>query len=572
MVCAVATTLARALTVLFVGGLLALAPAPAAAQTAGPDVLRLSLPQYDGGLTPYTFELGYPLMTLVYDTLLWRDHEGMPRPWLARSVQRSRGGRRVTVRLRPDARWHDGRRVTAQDVAFTLRYMRERPHPRFTPQLADIERVEVADQLTATIDLRRSSLGFEDQPLADVPILPSHLWRELPAGRRAPAGLAVGSGPYRLTRAGREDGYVLRANARYFRGRPRVGELRVPIIGELEKTFAGLRARDIDMVPLTLGQDDAVRLDAVLGVAVRRGPYYVGTTLLLNVRRPPFDDAAARRAVSSALELQRIVRNVAPAQAAVTGFVHPDSRWAPDSPVHRADVAAARRELRALALPQIRILAPEQDPVRAEAGRQVVLALRRAGARATLAEMPSQQLSRAIGEDGARPRFEAAITSITPLTSHDPDYLRPLFGAGAQAAPLNLSGYRSPAFDAAARRVAEATTPTDRRQAVRDELRLLARDAPSIPLFFSEGAYAFRSEIYGGWTYVKGTGIFDKRSLLPGPAAQTTPSEPAAAAPAVAGEEEEPGGGLSVVNVISLVLLGGIVLLAIYALVQRRSS
>ena len=35
----------------------------------GPDVLRLPFPQYDGGLTPYTFELGYPLLTLVYDTL-----------------------------------------------------------------------------------------------------------------------------------------------------------------------------------------------------------------------------------------------------------------------------------------------------------------------------------------------------------------------------------------------------------------------------------------------------------------------------------------------------------------------
>lgn len=571
MVGAVTTSAARALMLLLVAGLLAASPAPAAAQTAGPDRLRLSFPQYDGGLTPYTFELGYPLMTLVYDTLMWRDQRGVPQPWLARSVQRSRGGRRVTVALRPEARWHDGRQVTAQDVAFTLDYLRERPQPRFTPQLADVQRVVVVDRLTVAIDLRRPSLGFEDQPLSDVPILPRHLWAGLPASRRAPAGLAVGSGPYRLVSARRKEGYVLRANERYFRGAPRVDELRVPIIGDLERTFDALRARDLDMVPLSLGMRDAVRLDSTLGIAVQRGPSYVGTMLLLNLRRPPFDDAAARRAVAQALELPRIVRNVAPAEAAIDGFVHPASRWSPDRPVQRADVPAARRALSDLRLPQIRILAPEHDPVRAEAGRQVVLALRRAGAGATLVELPSAQLSRAIGETGSSPDFEAAITSITPLVSHDPDYLRAMFGSDARSAPLNLSGYRSAAFDEAAGRVASAATRTARGQAIRAELQLVARDVPSIPLFFSEGAYAYRSEIYGGWRFIRGTGIFDKRSLLPGPVATASTSAPEESAAEV-GEEADSGGGLSILNIVSLVLLGGIVLLAIYALLQRRST
>ena len=83
------------------------AVATAAAQTTV-DRVRLPFPAYDGTLTPYTFGTGYPLVTLVYDTLLWRDASGIPRPWLARSVKRSDQGRRVTVTLRDDARWHDG--------------------------------------------------------------------------------------------------------------------------------------------------------------------------------------------------------------------------------------------------------------------------------------------------------------------------------------------------------------------------------------------------------------------------------------------------------------------------------
>ena len=70
--------------------ILASTGAPALARTSTVDRVRLPFPAYDGTLTPYTFSLGYPLVTLVYDTLLWRDAAGIPQPWLARSVTRSR--------------------------------------------------------------------------------------------------------------------------------------------------------------------------------------------------------------------------------------------------------------------------------------------------------------------------------------------------------------------------------------------------------------------------------------------------------------------------------------------------
>ncbi len=548
----------------------ALSRPPDAAGQSDPDVVRLPFPQYDGTLTPYTFQLGYPLVTLVYDTLMWRDANGIPRPWLARSVTRSQDGRRVTVTLRPGLRWHDGRPVTAADVAFTFRYMAARSQPRFTPQLAGVRRVRATGRLTATIDLRRASLGFEDQPLADVPMLPRHLWQGVPEGR-TPAGLPVGSGPYRLVSARERSGYRLRANRGYFKGTPRVREIRVPIIDDAERTYAALRERTVDMVPLSLPRESADDLDATLGIDLARGPTYVGTTLLLNVRRAPFDSVAARRAVATALDLGRIARNVAPAEPADEGFVHPASRWSAAARVHRFDLPAARKAVRSLRLPRLRIMAPRNDPSRLEAGRQVVLALERAGVRATLVEVPGRQLGRAIGEEGVPPSFEAAIQSIPPLVSYDPDYLRVLFGSDPRSAPLNFSGYRSPAFDALARRVASASNRAERRVAVRAELRLLARDAPSIPLLFSRGTYAYRSSVYNGWLFVKGTGILDKRSFLPG---ETRAAQAPRPDGREVGRQVEPAASesrFSVINVISLVVLAVVVLLAGVALGQAVS-
>ena len=545
----------------------ALAPI-ASAQSRAP-LVRLPFPAYDGTLTPYTFEAGYPLMTLVYDTILWRDANGVPRPWLARSVTRSRGGRRVTIRLRRGVRWHDGRPLTAADVVFTFGFVARRFHPRFTPQLANVEQVRTAGPLSVVIALRRRSLGFDDQPLADLPILRLHLLQQLPAGRAAPPGPAIGSGPYRLVAAGRRAGYRFRANRAYFRGRPRVERVRVPIIREEPKTYSALRRRRVDMLPLSLPERPARQLGGSSGINVQRGPSYSGTALLLNVRRAPFDRPEARRAVARALDLERIVQNVGPGAAADRGYIHPSSRWAPQATLHRFDLRAARRALARLELPAIRILAPNNDPLRVEGGRQVALALRRAGAGASLVEVSRGSLGRAIGEDGSSADFEAAIVSTPPLASYDPDFLARVFGPDPATAPLNYSGYRSRAFAALAERVAAAPNRGARRRAVAAELRLLARDVPAIPLFFSEGTFAFRPAIHNGWVFVKGAGILDKRSFLAGQ--RRAPSR-AAATEDVEGDSDDGGSLLDVLRIASLIVLVIVLVLAAVALLSRRKT
>jgi len=528
-------------------------------------LVRLPLPKYDGTLTPYTFEIGYPLVTLVYDTLLWRDKGGVARPWLAQSVKRSAGGRRLTIRLRDGVRWHDGRPLTAADVAFTFDFVARRYHPRFTPQLTDVEQVRAANRLTVTVDLRRPSLGFDDQPLADLPILPRHLWQGVPEGS-VPSGPTVGSGPYRLVEARRTGGYRFLANRAYFKGRPQVDRIRVPIIRQEARTYSALRRRNVDMLPVSLPEQPAKNLGRSFGINILSGPSYSGTALIFNLRRPPFDRPAARTAVARSIDLGRIVQNVGPATPADRGYVHPSSRWASRARLHRVDLAAARRAFSSLELPAIRILAPANDPVRREAGRQVVLALRRGGGKARLIELPRAKLGRAIGEDGASASFDAAIVSTPALASYDPDFLQRLFGSDSRSSPLNYAGYRSRAFGAAAARVALAPDRPARRRAVDAELRLLARDLPAVPLFFSEGSFAYRPAIHDGWIYVKGAGILDKRSFLAGGAA---PPPRAVGADGEETEGDSLGSVLSVFSIASLVALVIALALGGFALFDR---
>ena len=546
-----------------------LAEWPAQAQNQGntADRVRIAWPRDDGTLTPYTFEVGYPLMTLVYDTLMWRGEGGSAEPWLGRRLRKSEAGRRVTVLLREGARWHDGRPVTARDVKFSYDYYAERYHPRFTPQLEAIESTEVVDELTVAFNLEHPSPGFS-QPLSDLPILPRHLWEGLRPGQ-TPPGLPVGSGPYRLVERSPGKRYVFRSNNDYFLGRPRVATLELPFISDFEGAVRELRSRDIDMISATLPKGTQ---EEVMGPSfeMKRGNLYTGTALMFNLRKPPFDSTRARRAVSSALDVRRITQNTVGfgerTFEADRGYLHPESGAASEGPLHRFDLSRARSELAALNLPRITVLAPDNDPVRSEAGRQVVLALTRAGADAELKTVSGAELVAAVGGGDAKPTFEAAIWSTSPLASYSADYLRVVFGGDERQAPLNYSGYRSEEFDRLAARTARETNPRERSQTIRSELRLLAQeDVPVVPLFYPEGAFVFRPSIYEGWIYVAGRGILDKRSFLPREIS-TDGRAPKAAPLGAAGAS---GGGIGVLGVIALGMLGVVVVVIAVGVVRR---
>lgn len=545
----------------------ALPPSSAGAQAGQPPVapepvVRLPFPQDDGTLTPYTFELGYSLVTLIYDTLLWRDANGVPQPWLARAVEPSADGRQLTIRLAEGAAWHDGKPVTAADVAFTFDFVATHPHPRFTPELRAVEKVVVADPATVVIILRHASPGFVDQPLSDLPILPAHLWQGLPRNRLAPEGLPVGSGPYRLVDYRPKKSYRFEANTGYFRGPPAVSTLEIPIIGDASSTLQALDRRRVDMIPVSLPEGAAARVEG-LGTKVREGPSYLGTVLMFNLRTAPFDRPEVRRAISEALDLRRISRAVGTAVPADRGYLHPASPWASKTVLHQTRaVAAARSELAKLALPPIEVLAADNDPVKLEAGRQVALALERGGVRATSRGIPRHELSRAVGEEGGQPTFGAAIWTSPPLASYDPDFLRRLFGSAPGDATFNYPGYRNPAFDDLTQRIAQEPVALARREATAQALGILAADLPVVPLFFSTGTFTYRPAIYDGWVFVKGSGILDKRSFVdsrpPAPADETRPPPDDEAAAEDEDESRSPI-AYAAIGVLGLALLLGMV-------------
>jgi ABC-type transport system substrate-binding protein len=249
--------------------------------------------------------------------------------------------------------------------------------------------------------------------------------------------------------------------------------------------------------------------------------------LLFNVAGGPFGRLGARRAVSQALNLKAITANATGVAGGVVaadrGMLHPQSRWAGAGVVHRYQPAQARLGFVEQGIGAFRVAAPRNDPVRLEVGKRVVRALTNVGARASLLELSPAALDSALGRRGTRATFDVAIVGIPALASFDPAYLRAIFG-DPRTAPLNDGGYRSPAFDALATRAASAVSVRVRRALVNEQLRLLARELPAVPLLFGGGTFAYRPAAYDRWVSIKGSGILDKRSLLRGAAPSASPA------------------------------------------------
>jgi len=129
------------------------------------------------------------LTELVYDSLLITTDSGRLE-WLAREITWSGGADgeplTATVTLRDWPGWHDGRFLSAADVAFTYRFLTDtslggaqsaQPSPRYHDRAELVSTTNVTDRHELTIEFTTPSRAVAERALT-VPILPRHIWRE----------------------------------------------------------------------------------------------------------------------------------------------------------------------------------------------------------------------------------------------------------------------------------------------------------------------------------------------------------------------------------------------------------
>ena len=116
---------------------------------------------------------------------------------LAKSVQISDDKLTYRFALQPEARFHDGTKITAHDVAFSLTTLKAKGHPLIGQQMRDFAGAEASDDATVVVTFAK---GYaRDVPLfvVSLPIFSKAYYATRPFDEST-LDIPLGSGPYKV--------------------------------------------------------------------------------------------------------------------------------------------------------------------------------------------------------------------------------------------------------------------------------------------------------------------------------------------------------------------------------------
>ncbi len=387
---------------------------------------------------------------LLYSGLIRFDSRGVPQPDLAENWAVSADATLYTFTLRPEATWHDGIPVTADDVIFTFSKLQDEdyPGPEDLKDLWSEINIIRLDDHNVQFQLPEPFAPFMDY-LA-LPLLPEHLLRGVSAGDLIdhPFNLQpVGTGPFRfdrfLTEAGGQiSGVSLTANPDHYLPPPFLERVEFRLYDTQEAAWEAFQQGEIQGLGGLEGEVLAEAL-AAEGVNLHTARLPMASLVYLNTQHPEktfLTDKRVRQALLYAVERQSMIDRADASQALLADGPILPGTWAHSQSGLRPNFdptqAASQLEQAGWVLPT-GASPGSPEYVRAKDDLQLAFTLVHPDdERHTLLAEAMRQYWAAIGvsvdlkavdpevliEDYLEPReFEAALADLNFMRSPDPD-------------------------------------------------------------------------------------------------------------------------------------------------------
>lgn len=471
------------------------------------------VPQYLNPLIAAT-SVDQDVAQLVFSGLTRYNRSGTIVADLASAFRTDDSGKVWTFDIRPDAFWHDGADVTADDVLYTVGLLQDKA---YVGPYADAFRGVKAERLGwKTV---RFTLPDVYGPFADsttVPLLPAHLLRAVPyaeLARQPFNSRPIGTGPFRVTEVdGRQ--IVLTRMDGFYRVRPErtrayLDQVVLRFFRDPSEALAALARGEVDgvggLTPL-----DAQRARTLKNVSLYSLPTNDFTALFLNLRpdKAVFRDRAVRQAIATAIDRARILQLSVDGRGTLADEIVPQSSWAYVKDVARyprslADAGALLdaadwkdhdgdgvRDKGGVALAFT--LTTSDEPGRHAAGIQVVEDLRAVGMRVELRTLP---LAEVVDTVARQRTFDALLVGIS--RSGDPDPYEFFHSSQARDPGHNFSGYSTLPMDRSLEAARRTFDQAKRRELYAPVFQQIATEVPVVFLYFGDYLYALNRSVQG---------------------------------------------------------------------------
>lgn len=242
---------------------------------------------------------------------------------LAESIEMPEDRSWVAFTLRKEARWHDGKPVTPEDVIFSLEILKTKGQPFFRFYFSDVKKAEKTGPRTVKFTFS----GGENRELplivGQLPVLPRHFWE----GRRFDKTILeppLGSGPYRIKafEPGRSITYervkdYWAADLPVNKGRHNVDIIRYDYYRDTTVALEAFKGGEYDFRLENVSKDwataynsPAVRKGLIKKEEIRHQRPTGMQAFVFNTRKPLFRDPRVRRALAYAFDFEWTNKNL----------------------------------------------------------------------------------------------------------------------------------------------------------------------------------------------------------------------------------------------------------------------
>lgn len=387
--------------------------------------------------------------------------------------------------LRQGVKFHDGRELTAEDVVWNYQYYLDPASTSpFRGAFRMIASVRAVDRYTVEFKLREPNSSFPIQ-LVTPPIVPMNPGPDF-------GSKPIGTGPYRFVRYDVDDRVVLEPFTDYFEGAPANRGVILRVLPD--DTMRGLEVMKgaVDVVVNDMPPDIVHQLseDGTVTLAQAQGLDF--NYISCNTTDSILDDRRVRQAIAYAVDRESIVRYLRRGLARVATGLMPSQSWAydPSIPEYTYDPEQAKRLLDEAGypdpdgdgpLPRLRL--SMKIGVTEEFRQQASVIQQNLSEVGIDLDVQSLEFA-TLFADVVSGNFQLVQMQWAGGAVVDPDMIRRVFHS-QQAPPngFNRGRYSNPEVDRLLDLATAAFEEDVRRQYYVAAQRLIAEDAPYIPLW-----------------------------------------------------------------------------------------
>jgi peptide/nickel transport system substrate-binding protein len=272
-----------------------------------------------------TFEYIYPMLVQYNPKLQFVAD-------FARSWQHSPDGTIWTFHTQPNAKWSDGKPLTAADVAWTYSTIikfQNGPTANSAGQVAHMKSATAPDATTVVLTYKQPVANVLSQ-VQSVPILPEHIWAKYATGngkaltRFSNDAPIVSGGPFILDKYTPKQIALFKRNPTFYGPKPHIDGFGLQFFGTTDAMITALKSNQLDGVEVPVPPTSVATLKAAHFV-VRSTPSYTFDDFIIN-SNPKQDPShkellnpLLRQAFDAAIDRQAIIKT------SLLGFGQPGS-------------------------------------------------------------------------------------------------------------------------------------------------------------------------------------------------------------------------------------------------------